>query len=99
MAKTPEGDVKDYAYSELRKIGCLVRKISYEGRNGCPDLLIVSATGRIVLVELKKSETMKADPHQQREHIRITKRGATVKLIGSRAQVDALVAELFPGER
>lgn len=94
MAKTPEGEVKDYAYSELAKVGCLVRKISYEGRNGCPDLLVIAPTGLIVLIELKKSESKKADPHQEREHARIAKRGAPIKLIGSKRQIDNLIAEL-----
>lgn len=94
MAKTPEGEVKDYAYSALAKVGCLVRKISYEGRNGCPDLLVVAPTGVIVLVELKKSESKRADPHQEREHARIAKRGAPIKLIGSKRQIDLLIEEL-----
>lgn len=94
MAKTPEGDVKDYAYSALAKVGCLVRKISYEGRNGCPDLLVIAPTGLIILIELKKSEAKKADPHQEREHARIAKRGAPIKLIGSKRQIDNLIAEI-----
>ena len=71
-----------------------MRKISYEGRNGCPDLLVIAPTGLIVLIELKKSETKKADPHQEREHARIAKRGAPIKLIGSKRQIDNLIAEL-----
>ena len=94
MAKTPEGIVQTYAQEQLKKRGCLVRKISYEGRNGCPDLLVIAPTGLIVLIELKKSETKKADPHQEREHARIAKRGAPIKLIGSKRQIDNLIAEL-----
>lgn len=40
MAKTPEGVIQAYGMSELKKRGCLVRKISYEGRRGCPDLIV-----------------------------------------------------------
>ena len=36
---TPEGKIQTYAQEQLKKRGCLVRKISYEGRRGCPDLL------------------------------------------------------------
>lgn len=39
MAKTPEGVIQAYGMAELKKRGCLVRKISYEGRRGCPDLI------------------------------------------------------------
>ncbi len=94
MAKTPEGVIQAYGMAELKKRGCLVRKISYEGRNGCPDLLVVAPTGVIVLVELKKSEGKRADPHQEREHARIAKRGAPIKLIGSKRQIDLLIEEL-----
>ena len=38
---TPEGIIQTYAQEQLKKRGCLVRKISYEGRRGCPDLLVL----------------------------------------------------------
>ena len=41
MAKTPEGDVVEYAKKQLKAKGCLVRKIIYEMRRGCPDLLVL----------------------------------------------------------
>ena len=41
MAKTPEGEIQAYGAEQLKKHGCLVRKISYEGRRGCPDQLVL----------------------------------------------------------
>ena len=41
MAKTKEGEVQAYGAEQLKKHGCLVRKISYEGRRGCPDQLVL----------------------------------------------------------
>lgn len=41
MAKTPEGLIQAYGMVELKKRGCLVRKIGYEGRRGCPDHLVL----------------------------------------------------------
>lgn len=41
MAKTPEGVIQAYGMAELKKRGCLVRKIGYEGRRGCPDHLVL----------------------------------------------------------
>lgn len=41
MAKTPEGEVQAYGAEQLKKHGCLVRKISYEARRGCPDQLVL----------------------------------------------------------
>lgn len=114
MAKTPEGIVQAYAQEQLKKRGCLVRKISYEGRRGCPDLLVLVpershfafhrpavATNRILaagvmFLEIKKDEQTKPDPHQQREHARMVAVGADARTIGSKAQVDELVKELWP---
>lgn len=41
MAKTPEGIIQAYGMAELKKRGCLVRKIGYEMRRGCPDHLVL----------------------------------------------------------
>lgn len=106
---TPEGIVQTYAQEQLKKRGCLVRKIAYEGRRGCPDLLVLVPYreryffGRLfenepqtIFLEIKKDEQTKPDPHQQREHERMRAVRADVRIIGSKAQVDELVKELFP---
>ena len=113
MAKTPEGEVVEYAKKQLKAKGCLVRKISYEMRRGCPDLLVLVPThiyqydldgwpvfqdASTIFLEIKKDEQTKPDPHQQREHERMRAVGADVRTIGSKAQVDKLVKELFPNE-
>ncbi len=109
MAKTPEGIVQTYAQEQLKKCGCLVRKIAYEGRRGCPDLLVlvperepyiynshIRGMAEVLFLEIKKDEQTKPDTHQQREHKRMRAVGADVRTIGSKAQVDELVKELFP---
>lgn len=107
MAKTPEGEVVEYAKKQLKAKGCLVRKISYEGRRGCPDLLVlipefpfrsIVVGPRTLFLEIKKDEQTKPDPHQQREHERMRAVGADVRTIGSKAQVDELIKELFPND-
>lgn len=108
---TPEGIIQTYAQEQLKAKGCLVRKINYEMRRGCPDLLVlVPLRSRIVgfcrvdhkaktlFLEIKKNEQTKPDPHQQREHERMRAVGADVRVIGTRQQVDDLVKELFPCE-
>lgn len=110
---TPEGKIQTYAQEQLKKRGCLVRKISYEGRRGCPDLLVLVpirqyATTKegwaimrepdVLFLEIKKDEQTKPEPHQQREHERMRAIGADVRTIGSKVQVDALITELFPQE-
>lgn len=91
---TPEGRVQAYAMAEFKKLGGLVRKIKYEGRNGCPDLLVILPGGLVVFIEMKKAANLGPDPHQAREHKRMRRRGAIVRTIGSKEQVDKLVAEL-----
>lgn len=111
MTKTPEGIIQTYAQEQLKKRGCLVRKISYEGRRGCPDLLVLVPSqwfwsddrepidAKTLFLEIKKDEQTKPDPHQQREHERMRAVGADVRTIGSKAQINSLVKELFPCEK
>lgn len=104
MAKTPEGVIQAYGMAELKKRGCLVRKIGYEGRRGCPDhLVLVPGTSlevnwmpRVIFIEYKQSEDTQPEEHQLREHTRMRAVGADVRVIGSKRQVDELVKELFP---
>lgn len=92
---TPEGKVQAYAKAEFEKLGALVRKIRYEGRNGCPDLLVLLPEGVVWFVEVKKDEVTGPDPHQAREHERMQKRGASVFVVGSKSQVDSLIANYY----
>lgn len=111
MAKTPEGEIQAYGAEQLKKRGCLVRKISYEGRRGCPDQLVlvplhlyqydldgfsVFQQPSVIFIEYKKAENIEPEPHQLREHERMRAVGADVRTIGSEEQVDDLIKELFP---
>lgn len=92
---TPEGKVQAYAKAEFENLGALVRKIRYEGRNGCPDLLVLLPGCVVWFVEVKKDEVTGPDPHQAREHERMQKRGANVFVVGSKSQVDSLIANYY----
>lgn len=92
---TKEGRVQKYAKERFEAIGGLVRKLSYEGRSGAPDLLVILPGGVIWFVEVKKDENTKPDPHQLREHERIRKRGANVFVVGSIKQIDTLIADYY----
>lgn len=111
MALTPEGAIVAYAKKRLKEKGCLVRKIAYEMRRGCPDMLVLvpeyywedndggyGLSSRIIFIEFKRDETTEPEPHQLAEHRRMRAAGADVRVIGSVAQVDALIEELFPNE-
>ena len=106
---TPEGKIQAYGMAELKERGCLVRKISYEGRRGCPDHLVCVPSfydkkddyyysSQIIFIEYKKDENTQPEPHQIREHERMRAVGADVRVIGSKEQVDELIRELFPHE-
>ena len=112
MAKTPEGVIQAYGMAELKKRGCLVRKISYEMRRGCPDHLVLVPgfeleepdmphvfsyqEPRVLFIEYKATEDTQPEEHQLREHARMRAVGADVRVIGSKRQVDELIGELFP---
>lgn len=108
MAKTPEGEIVAYAKKRLKEKGCLCRKIAYEMRRGCPDMLVLVpaqpiplswgrlGASRVIFIEFKKDENTEPEPHQLREHKRMRDVGADVRVIGSKAEVDALIEELFP---
>lgn len=107
MAKTPEGEIVAYGRKRLVEKGCLVRKISYEGRRGCPDQLVLVpgkdwpkydlySRPEVLFIEYKKDENTEPETHQLREHERMRAVGADVRVIGSKNEVDALVEELFP---
>ncbi|MDU3284310.1 MAG: hypothetical protein E7E80_10810 [Cutibacterium avidum] len=92
---TKEGRVQKYAKYRFEALGSLVRKLSYEGRSGAPDLLVILPGGIVWFVEVKKDENTKPDPHQLREHERMRKRGANVFVVGSFKQVDDLIASYY----
>ncbi len=107
MAKTPEGEIVAYAKKRLKEKGCLCRKIAYEGRRGCPDMLVLvpgrkgksiwaPLAPKILFIEFKKDHNTEPEPHQLREHERMRAVDADVRVIGTRQQVDALLEELFP---
>lgn len=92
---TKEGRVQKYAKERFEALGGLVRKLSYENRVGAPDLLVILPSGIVWFVEVKKDENTKPDPHQLREHERMSKRGANVFVVGSFKQVDDLIASYY----
>lgn len=107
MAKTQEGEVQAYGRKRLTENGCLVRKISYEARRGCPDQLVLVPKQfdeywhcfrppSVIFIEYKKATDIEPEPHQLREHERMRAVGADVRTIGSKEQIDALIQELFP---
>lgn len=90
VAMTPEGKVQKYCATAFKRLGALVRKCSWEGRNGAPDL-IVFLNNMVIFIEVKK-EGEKPRPNQLKEHERMRQRGAKVHIVDSVAGVNKLVA-------
>lgn len=92
---TPEGKIQKYAKERFEAIDGLVRKIVYEGRNGAPDLLVVLPGGVVWFIEVKKDENTEPEAHQLREHKRLRKRDANVFVVGTKEEVDDLIASYY----
>lgn len=70
-----------------------VRKLTYIGRRGAPDRLLVLPPGRVFFVELKRPGGPTKD-HQLREHARLRGVGADVRVLDTIAAVDAFFSEV-----
>jgi hypothetical protein len=103
-----ESSVENYLAREVQKAGGEVRKVSWPGRRGAPDRLVLiperwvtNAKGQphhehpiAVYVELKRpGET--PEPHQVREHRRLRSYGQRVFVIDNKGQVDNFIKEMF----
>ena len=89
---TPEGRIQSHLMKLVKAVGGFCRKLAWEGRAGAPDLIII-INGKIVFVEVKRPGG-KPKPHQVREHERMAKRGADVRVIDNIHDADLLVADL-----
>lgn len=89
---TPEGKIQSHLMNRVKEVGGFCRKLAWEGRAGAPDLIII-INGKIVFVEVKRPGG-KPKPHQVREHERMVRRGADVRVIDNISDCDLLVAEL-----
>jgi hypothetical protein len=90
-----EVEIEDYLVEQVKAIGGEVRKVKWIGRRGAPDRCVM-ADGKTVWVELKRPGA-KAQPHQVREHERMSRAGQWVVVIDSFELVDKLIVDLSKG--
>lgn len=83
-----ESEIENYLVAQVETAGGLTRKLSWIGRTGAPDRVVILNT--VVFVELKAPGKVLA-PHQEREHRRLTRAGALVLTIDNKADVDLLI--------
>lgn len=91
---TPEGKIQNYAKKQALAAGFLPRRLQYIGRNGAPDLLLVCGYDVTGFCEVKKDEDTDPEPHQLAEHAHLREHGAHVFVVGTRAEVDAMIKRL-----
>jgi hypothetical protein len=100
-----ESDIEEYLVKRVRELGGECRKVSWQGRKGAPDRLVmlpkeayVDDQHSCIWVELKAPGLAAMFPHtpherqQHREHVRMREMGQRVVVIDSFAGVDQLLA-------
>jgi len=90
-----ERKVEQHFVARAEARGGEVRKLTYIGRHGAPDRLLVLPAGRVFFVELKRPGKDAAD-HQAREHARLRRVGADVRVLDTLERVDAFFNEVAP---
>ena len=89
-----ERTVESYLKDCVEGAGGEVRKVSWVGRRGAPDRLVM-LRGKCAWVELKRPSIDRPDPHQAREHERMRRLGGCdVRVINNYGGVDALIDEM-----
>lgn len=86
-----ESVVENHLVTMTKLAGGEVRKVSWIGRRGAPDRLVLRPGSAPVWVELKRPG-LKPEPHQAREHERMRALGCRVLVIDTIEGVDALFA-------
>lgn len=94
---TPEGMLRDHLKARARALGMTLRKLSYEGRRGAPDWLVMCPNG-FGCIELK-SEEGKVHPLQQREHRIMRMAGMRVYVCRNAFQIDMVLDEINGGSQ
>ena len=85
-----ERDIEHHLSQRVKALGGECRKVSWLGRHGAPDRLVMLPTQAAVWVELK-APGQKAKPHQQREHERMRAMGQRVVVIDSIEGIEDLL--------
>lgn len=93
-----ESQIEAYLVRRVKAMGGEVRKVTWQGRRGAPDRLLMMPAGWLpnrtpgtVWVELK-APGVAPESHQVREHERMRAMGQRVVVIDSLAGVDELLS-------
>ncbi len=80
--------IEAHLIQHVKALGGEIRKVSWIGRRGAPDRLVLLPT-RHFFAEIKAPGEV-PKPHQQREIDRLTRYGVEVQVIDSLDQVEAI---------
>ncbi len=87
-----ESKIEDYLHRRVKALGGEHRRMTYTGRRGATDDLIL-LPDRHLVVECKRPGK-KAEDHQAREHLRLKWAGFEVHTVSSFAEIDAILPPL-----
>jgi Holliday junction resolvase len=88
---TTESRLQQRIVKKLTAVGWLVRKVSYEGRRGCPDLICMRG-GEVVFIEVKHpGGTGRLSRYQLLEHARLAEVGHRVLVADKLEDVEWMV--------
>ena len=90
MVKESEKKTESYLRTEMLKLGGWCMKWECPNIRGVPDRICQFPSGQTVYVELK-SEGVKPEKHQTRMHNYMRKRGSTVWVVSTKAEVDLFI--------
>ncbi len=87
-----ESKIEAYLVKRVKALGGEVRKVSFVGRKGAPDRVVMLPWGRfnLIWVELKATGE-KPEPHQLREHRRMQNMSQRVEVVDSFERVDEVL--------
>ncbi len=93
--KIRESQIEKALVKSVKQAGGECRKAQWIGRRGAPDRLVMLPGGITWWVELK-APGKKPDPHQSREHKRMTALGQTIYVIDSLESIERLLNGAIP---
>ncbi len=84
-----ESNVEEYLHQRAKDLGGDYRRVSWIGRNGANDDLIL-LPGRHIWIECKRPKKG-ATTAQAREHDRLRAAGCEVYVVSTKAEIDAIL--------
>lgn len=92
-----EKQIERHLVDGVKKLGGLCFKFVSPGHPGVPDRIIITASGRVIFVELK-TETGRLSKIQRYTVNQMMLRGADVRVVKGLEVVKALLAEIEGGD-